>query len=89
MSSELQWIVDHLDDPTAFQKTGGRGYETFKCNNYKFHVADGQRIFPGDTVPVMGVGRINLGRVELQKCINYLSKPESKMEFDSSTSKGK
>ncbi|XP_026192011.1 uncharacterized protein LOC34623367 [Cyclospora cayetanensis] len=87
VSSELQWIVDHLDDPSAFKKIGCRGYETFKCEQYKFHVAAGQRITSGDAVPVLGAGRINLGKVDFQKCIDYLSKPENKMEFDSATSK--
>ncbi|KAL8271852.1 hypothetical protein Esti_004242 [Eimeria stiedai] len=87
VSAELQWVVDHVDDSSVFQKSSCRGYETFKAANYKFHVADGQPIVQGDPVPVMGVGRINLGKLDLQKCIDYLVKPEVKMEFDSSTSK--
>lgn len=87
VSSEVKWIVDNIDNPAVFQKTGGRGYETFRCDSYRFHVADGQRILAGESVPVMGVGRINLGKVELQKCIDYLSTPENKMHFDSTTSK--
>lgn len=89
VSTEVQWIVDHLDDPSVFQKSSHRGFETFKCDNYRFRASDGQRIAEGEVVPVMGVGRINLGKVDFQKCIEYLEKPESKMEFDSATNKGK
>ncbi|KAL8433705.1 hypothetical protein ACSSS7_003683 [Eimeria intestinalis] len=87
VSAEMKWVVDHLDDPSVFQKSSCRGYETFKAANYKFRVADGQPVVEGDPLPVMGVGRINLGKMDLQKCIDYLVKPEVKMEFDSSTSK--
>ncbi|KAL8437779.1 hypothetical protein Efla_006671 [Eimeria flavescens] len=89
VSAELKWVVDHLDDPAVFQKSSCRGYETFKAANYKFHAADGQRTAEGEVVPVMGVGRINLGKLDFQKCIDYLVRPEVKMEFDASTSKGK
>lgn len=87
VSEELQWAVDHLDDPSVFSKAAGRGFDTYQSYNYKFNKSEGQRTAEGDTLPVLGVGRINLGKVELQKCINYLNKPENKMIFDSSTSK--
>ncbi|CDI77847.1 hypothetical protein, conserved, partial [Eimeria acervulina] len=87
IGAEVQFIVDNLEDSRMFQKCGGRGYETFKCERYKFRVAKNQRVSQGDTPPVIGIGRINLGKVNLQTCIDYLLKPENKMQFDSSTNK--
>ncbi|CDJ45037.1 hypothetical protein ETH_00032500 [Eimeria tenella] len=87
IGAEVQWIVDHLEDSSCFQRTGGRGFETFKSDRYRFKVAAQQQVAAAEQPPLLGVGRINLGAVPLQRCIDFLSTPENKMKFDSSSNK--